>query len=224
MRVKAEQQVCPKTITFGNYNLSDRPMSVERIAVATAVISAAISAAGLLLAWYRGSTAQRPMLARTLGGFMVASTIALILALAFAGPGNEDAEPVADRSLSADDYRLALIGTCDKHQREAERIERAEGDRPVFGSTVQLEKRITDELKKLRPPKTLEPDHRRILELWLRRVSLLGHYYDDHRQMLDDPNFRRDFQRAIEQIDFLTQGIRTRFVALGVTPECDVFD
>ena len=42
-------------------------MSVDQIAVATAVISATVGALSLLMAWYRGSTSRRPRLAWTLG-------------------------------------------------------------------------------------------------------------------------------------------------------------
>jgi hypothetical protein len=199
-------------------------MSLERIAVATAVISTAVGAASLLLAWYRGSTHRRPRLARTLGGITLASTLVLIVALAFASGGSEDADPPPHRSLSAGEYRLRVIGVCKKHERDAIRIEDAEGgEHPLAGAAVLLETRAVEKLKALRPPKALDADHRRVLVLWERRVSLLGYYYDRSRSELADPAFRRRFTRDLKLVEALSRQLQRLFRALGVTPECNLF-
>jgi hypothetical protein len=199
-------------------------MSLERIAVATAVLSAALSAGGLLLAWHRGSTERRPRLARTLGGLTLLSAIGLLVALGFASTGGEkEAGPARARALTADEYRLRLIAVCEDHEREAERIGKAEGDKPVFGPAVQLETRTTEKLVALRPPQALDGDHRAAVALWGRRLSLLGHYYDRLREESGDPAFRREFARALKRVDRLTRALERRFDALGVTPECAIF-
>jgi hypothetical protein len=198
-------------------------MSLERIAVATAVISTAVSAASLLLAWYRGSTHRRPRLARTLGGVTLASALVLIVALAFASGGGEDADPPPHRSLSAGEYRVRVIAVCKQHERDATRVEDAEGEQPVFGATVLLETRAVEKLKALRPPKALDTDHRAMLALWGRRLSLLGYYYEHARSELADPAFRRRFTRDVKRINALSRQLQRRFAALGVTPECDLF-
>lgn len=198
-------------------------MSVERIAVATAVISTALSAGSLLLSWYRGSTRKRPRLARALGAVALGSSIVLIVALGVASGGGEDTGSPAARSLSADEYRGRLIAICDGHRRESRRVEEAEGARPVFGTTVQLETRTLDRIDALSPPPNLATDHRAVLALWGRRVSLLGHYYERYRQELDEPSFRREFRRALKRIDALTRDLTRLLVALKVTPECDLF-
>jgi hypothetical protein len=197
-------------------------MSLERIAVATAVISTAVSAAGLLLAWYRGSTHRRPRLARTLGGVTLASALVLIVALAFASGGSEEADPPPHPSLSAGEYRLRVIGVCKQHERDATRIEDAEGEQPVFGATVLIETRAVEKLKALRPPTALDTDHRAVLALW-GRLSLLGFYYEHSRSDLADPAFRRRFTRDVKRINALSGQLQRRFSALGVTPECDLF-
>ncbi len=131
-----------------------------------------------------------------------------------------DTEP---RTLTAGEYRLRLIGVCEQHLRGAERIERAEGRRPVFGLTVQLEIATTETLATLRPPPGLAADHRRVVALWGRRVSLLGHYYDRYRREIDEPAFQREFARALREVDRLSRALQQRFEALGVPPECDLF-
>jgi hypothetical protein len=198
-------------------------MSLERIAVATAVISTAVSAASLLLAWYRGSTHRRPRLARTLGGVTLASALVLIVALAFASGGSEPADPPPHRSLSAGEYRLRVIGVCTQHERDATLVEDAEGAHPVFGATVLIETLAVEKLKALRPPTALDTDHRAMLALWERRLSLLGFYYEHSRGELADPAFRRRFARDVKRIDALSGQLQRRFSALGVTPECDLF-
>src|SRR6476659_10145791 len=91
-------------------------MTLERIAVATAVISATVSAGGLVLTWYRGSTRQRPLLARTLGGLTVLSAVALAVGLAFARTGDDAPQSHAARgTLTAAEYRLRLIGVCEDY-------------------------------------------------------------------------------------------------------------
>jgi hypothetical protein len=198
-------------------------MSLERIAVATAVLSTAVSAAGLLLTWYRGSTTRRPRLARILGGVTLGSMIVLIVALLFARGGDSEAGRPPSRALSAGEYRLRVARICEEHERDAQRIERAEGKRPVFGATVQLETRTTDKLKAVAPPSRFESDHQAVLALWGRRLSLLGYYYDRSRSELSDPDFRRRFTRDLIRVDELSAKLQKRFAALGVTPECNLF-
>ena len=198
-------------------------MSTERIAVAMAVISAAVSAASLLLTWYRGSITKRPRLAWTLGGLTLASTAGLIVALVFASTGQDEPPPPPPARLGAGEYRMRLIDVCRAHDQEARRIEDAEGNRPVFGVVVQLETRTVERLQALRPPDELHGAHRNVVSLWGRRLSLLEHYYVRHRSELSDPDFRREFERAIRQIDRLSQELQDQFAALGVTPECALF-
>ena len=131
--------------------------------------------------------------------------------------------PNAPRSLGGREYRSRVANVCTQYLDEARRLGRAEGDRPVFGATVQLETRTTDQLKALRPPKGLEPDHRSILALWERRLSLLGYYWERVRRELDDPDFQREFKRDLKRVDRLSVALQKRFVALGVTPECNLF-
>jgi len=198
-------------------------MSVERIAVVVAVMSAAVSAGSLLLAWHRGSARQRPKLARALGALTVASAGVLIVALAFASAGPDEPRRAARGTLTAGEYRLQLIGICKEHLASAQRIEQAESDEPVFGEVVLLETQTTGAIEALRPPSALATDHRRVLVLWGRRLSLLDHYYVEHEKKLGDPDFRREFVRALKRIDELTVQLHARFVALGVTPECNLF-
>jgi TIR domain-containing protein len=140
-----------------------------------------------------------------------------------AGAGSEKAALTEPGSLSADEYRLQMADICSGYLSEAQRIGHAEGDRPVFGVTLQLERRTTDKLKTLRPPRALEPGHRAVLALWGRRLSLLGYYYDRYRREYGDPDFRREFERQLNVADSLSQAIQKQFVALGVTPECNLF-
>jgi hypothetical protein len=198
-------------------------MTLERIAVATAVISAAVSAGGLLLAWHRGSAVKRPKLARTLGGVTIASAIALVVALAFAAGGEQAADRGASGVASAGEYGAQLIDICEQHRDAAERIERAEGDQPAFSVTILIERDTTDKLRRLRPPEQLAAAHRRILDLWGRRLSLLEHFYGRYAEEIGDPAFRREFRRGLRRIEEITRELQERFTALGVTPECALF-
>jgi hypothetical protein len=136
---------------------------------------------------------------------------------------NEEAELTAPSSLSADEYRLRVANICTEHLHEAERVGRAEGDRPVLGPMVQVEASTVDKLNALRPPSGLEADHRSVLALWGRRVSLLGTYYDRYQRESSDPDFLREFRRQMKRVGGLTRALEKRFVALGVTPECSIF-
>jgi hypothetical protein len=130
--------------------------------------------------------------------------------------------PAVADSPSANEYRLRATGICAEYHRESNRIADAEGNRVVLGSHVQLETRITDKLKALRPPRRLAAGHRRVLALWGRRLSLLGYYYERARRELHDPAFRRDFTQGIKRVDDLARQIDQLFVTLGVTPECSI--
>jgi hypothetical protein len=140
-----------------------------------------------------------------------------------ASAGSAEAEPAAPGSLSASEYRLRVASICTEYLREAQRIGDAEGDRPVPGLTVQLEGRTIDKFKALRPPMGLESDHRKILALWGRRLSLLGYYYERIRREYGDPRFRRELEHQLKRVDGLSRALQKRFVALGVTPECNIF-
>ena len=199
-------------------------MSVERIAVATAVISATVSAGTLLLNWYRGSDGRRPVLARTLLGVMLASAAFLLVAIGLANTGGDDHEPPAPGSLTAGEYRMQLIDICKQHEEAAERIEDAEGNRPVWGLAVQIETTTTEKIRALRPPRALEADHNSVLELWRRRVSLLGHYWDRWRSQRKDPAFLRELGGALKRVDAMSRKLKRRFGALDANPECgDLF-
>jgi hypothetical protein len=199
-------------------------MTLERIAVATAVISTTVSAGGLLLTWYRGSTRQRPRLARTLGGLTVVSAAALAVGLAFARTGEDAPKAGAARgALTAAEYRLRLIGICEDYTRQTDRFERAEGARPAYAISVILEPRAIAMVKRLHPPAELAGRHQRLLDLWGRRVSLLGNFYDRVRRESHDLGFQREFRQAIRQIDALSRQAQKELGALGVTPECNLF-
>jgi hypothetical protein len=201
-------------------------MSIEQIAVATAVMSATVSAAGLLLAWHRGSDQKRPKLLRALGGVTLFIAAVLIGALALTGGGGGSSDDRAVRGpvrLTADEYRLQVISLCEAQQAEAKRIHENSPGEPVFGETVQLETRITEELKTFRPPQSLETGHRKMLSLWERRLSLLGSYYDRFKKEIADPSFRRELRKALKQVDALTKSLQEQFEALGVTPECRIY-
>jgi hypothetical protein len=175
---------------------------------------------------------------RTAATALIACVLAVGIAIALVGGGDNDksrgalkerAGPVATEQdasglLSAREYRLRMIGICTEHLRDAQRIKHAEPNRPVFGVTLQLETRTTDKLKSLRPPPGLEPDHRRVLALWGRRLSLLGYYWDRYQRERHNPAFIREFQHGLKRVDSLSLEIQQRFVALGVTPECDIFN
>jgi hypothetical protein len=198
-------------------------MDVERIAVATAVVSAAVSALSLLLAWYRGSTQRRPRLVRTLGAVMLVSMVAVVVAIGFAETSEERSPVAAAVSLTANEYRVRLIRICEQYTSEAERLERAEGHRQAAGLALQLESATTARIRTLRPPDALAGDHRSVVALWDRRVSLLGHYYERYRHERKDAAFIREYQRAIGRVNELARRIGRRFESLDVTPECALF-
>jgi TIR domain len=133
-----------------------------------------------------------------------------------------EARPLVAESLSVSEYRLQATTICAEYRRESKRIGDAEGDRVVLGSHVQLESRITDKLGALKPPRPLLADHRRVLALWGRRLSLMGYYYDRVRQALSDPVFRREFTRQVKRINELARQIDGAFGALDLTPECSL--
>jgi hypothetical protein len=179
----------------------------------------------------RERIASRRLSAATAALIVCALTIVTFIVLVDGGDNDEGsrirhglANPTAaPSSLSAGEYRLRVASICAEHLREAERVGDAEGDRPVFGPVVQLETRTTDKLKALRPPPALEPDHRAVLALWGRRLTLLGYYYERYRREYGDPEFRREFGRQLKRVDRLSRAVQKRFVALGVTPECNIF-
>jgi hypothetical protein len=197
-------------------------MSIEQIAVATAILSATISAGGLLLAWYRGSAEKRPRLARTLAGVTIASAIALIVALVIARPGGGGGEAAVAGTVTADRYREQLTAICREHLREADRIPGAEPGRPVYGVTLQLEKATLGKIRQLRPPPALVADHRDVLDLWGRRVGLLDMYYDKAGSLQDGVE-TDEIVRAFAKVDKLSRDAQRHLDALGVTPECNLF-
>jgi hypothetical protein len=140
-----------------------------------------------------------------------------------AGARNEGPKRTAPASLSADEYRLSVVNTCNDYKRAAQRRTHAEGDTPAFGFILPLETETTEELKALRPPKELETNHRSVLALWGRRLTLLGYFYDNLPQIRGDPDLRREYERQLKRVDGLTRELHEHLVALGVTPECDLF-
>ena len=158
-----------------------------------------------------------------LGGLTVAFAIALIVALVIANSGSDGGAAKTSGSLSVSKYRLELANICTEHLRDAEEVKQAEGDRPVFGPVVQLERRTVDKIEALTPPKTLQEDHQGVVHHWARRLSLLSFYWNRVRKESDDPAFLGKFRRQMKRVDALGQQIQQRFVALRVTPECSLF-
>jgi hypothetical protein len=146
-----------------------------------------------------------------------------VVVLARTGERIDGAQVTPPSRLSPGDYRSRLRTICTEHLREAERIKRAEGPRQVYGITLQYEPKTVAKLKALHPPRELEQDHRTIIALWNRRLSLLNYYYEAFRQKQRDAGFRREFLRALRQVDRITYEIQKRFTSLKVTPECNLF-
>jgi hypothetical protein len=175
------------------------------------------------------ASARRPIVAAAVivvcglstGGFIILSTDDDETGVASSAT-TVKASTVVAGSLSVSEYRLRATGICAEYGRESKRIGEAEGNRVVLGSHLQLETRITEKLAALQPPRPLAANHRRVLALWGRRLTLLGYFYDHSRQELGDPAFRREFTRQVKRVNDLARQIDQAFAALDLTPECSL--
>jgi TIR domain len=132
------------------------------------------------------------------------------------------ARPGVANSLSESEYRVQATGICAEYRDESTRITEAEGNRAQLGSHLQLETRIREELKALRPPRRLAAGHRKVLALWGRRLTIMGYLYDSLRRELSDPAYRRKLARYLSQVDDLAGQIDQVFLGLDLTPECSL--
>lgn len=161
-------------------------MDAQKIGVATAVVSAAIAALGLLLTWYRheeGKEERKGFWLFVAAGVGVVSLTAVGVTLIFMlgadienSPGSTDM-PVTPTQLTEAQYVGQLGTICSDAREDARRLDELQARETLFGPEIDIEQDVVDQIRQLRPPGHLNGIHEDIVAVWQRRIGLLESTY-----------------------------------------------
>jgi hypothetical protein len=191
-------------------------VDAQVISIATAVVSAAIAALGLLLNWYRREDRQQEG-SRSSWLFIGAGVAIVALAsvgviLTFAlGTGTEDAR--ASSQLTEDQYIAQVGRACANAKEKARRLDELEAP-SVFGAANKVEEDELNEIRGLQPPDKLKSTHEELVAVWDHRISQLEPLYRNLPQLSD-----REIRTELAALDKLAKRLGELFRSLGL-PEC----
>lgn len=197
-------------------------MDVQTISVATAVVSAAIAALGLLLSWYRreGDKGERkshwPFIAAC-AGIIVLTVLGVTLTFMLGADTKSSVDtgsPGVSSPLTEVQYKGQLGAVCSDAKEKARRIEELHAQATVLGAAIQIEQDEEGQIRKLQPPDKLKSIHDDMVSVWQRRISLLESIYH-RRPQLNEHELATELATA----DRLAEQLTDSFNSLGV-PEC----
>jgi hypothetical protein len=191
-------------------------VDAQVISVATAVVSAAVGALGLLLTWYRREERKEEGKSHW---FFIAAGVAIVV-LAAVGVtftfvlGTDVESSDASVRLTESQYKGQVTAACSDAKEKARRLEEVQPQETVFGSAIKIEQDEVGQIRELQPPDKLQGIHDDMVSVWARRISLLESTY--HRlPKLSDNELRAELATA----DRLAEQLTELFKSLGV-PEC----
>lgn len=197
-------------------------MDAQIVSVATAVISVAIAALGLVLSWYRREEDGRKHKKRW---FFVVTCVGIVV-LAVAGvmatfmlgvdtKASIDPEHTGRPiELTEVQYKGQVGAICSDAKERARRIQELQAQETVFGTAVQIEQDEKVQIAKLWPPNKLKNVHEDMISVWQRRISLLESIYHRLPQLSDS-----ELTAELAVADQLAVQLAESFKSLGV-PEC----
>lgn len=191
-------------------------MNVQVISIATAIVSAAIAALGLLLNWYRREDRQEEdsksswLLIGAGVAIVALATIGVIFTFAL---GTRTGDARASSQLTEDQYRAQVGKACANAKEKARRLDELEAP-TVFGAANKVEEDELNEIRKLQPPDKLKSTHEELVAVWEHRISQLEPLYEDLPRLSD-----REIRTQLAALDKTAKRLRELFTSLGL-PEC----
>ena len=192
-------------------------MDAQVISVATAVVSAAVAALGLLLTHYRRE--DRKENPRSHWYFIGAG--AGIIALAVVGVAatfvlgtNEEPTAVATTQLTEAQYKGQVSAACLDSREKSRRLDELQALKTLLGATIKVEEDETNRIKVLRPPDSLKALHDEMVFILERRVRLMERTYQRLEQLSDN-----ELDAELQLVDQLAVQHEKLVKTLGV-PEC----
>jgi hypothetical protein len=193
-------------------------VDAQTVSVATAVLTVAIGALGLLLSWYRHEDAEK---GKRRWIFMVLSVGIIVLAVvgvtaAFVLGANVKS-PISTEGpmqLTEVQYKGQIGAICSDAKEKARRIQELQPQDTVLGAAIQIEQDEEARMAKLQPPDKLKSAHEDMISVWQRRISLLESIYHRLPQLSDS-----ELAAELPTADRLAEQLAESFKRLGV-PEC----
>jgi|SRR3954451_1563251 hypothetical protein len=211
-------------------------MGAQEVSIIGGVISTAIAALGLLLAWYRhderkgksgGGYARDRQKARARIRLRIAVIAGIgVVSLAAVGvlftvrsdrSGQSSSSVGAQRSgamLTRRQYQDRVSQLCLDAQEKARRLEELNAQETLFGPAIKVEEDEVDGIKALVPPREFRSTHNEMIAVWDRRVSLLEATYRRLAQLTDD-----ELAAQLAITDAMAEELARSFRSLGI-PEC----
>lgn len=192
-------------------------MDAQVISIATAVVSAAVAALGLLLSSYRRDDGKQTPRSKWLylgagAGIVVLAGIG-VSATFILGAENaaSDDEPAP---LTEAQYKGQMSAACLEAREKSRRLDELQALKTLLGATIKVDQDEATEIKQLRPPESLRAVHDEIIFILERRVRLMEAIY----QRLDHIS-EKDLERELAAVDRLAERHEALVRPLGV-PEC----
>jgi hypothetical protein len=162
------------------------------ISVATAVVSAAVAALGLLLSSYRREDRKDNPRSRWfflgIGAAIVALATAGVVATFVLG-SDDQTPPAAATATTAQvteaQYKGQVSAICLDSREEHRRLDELQAIKTLLGATIKVEEDEANRIKQLQPPASLRNLHDEIVFVMERRVRLMERTYQRLDQLSD---------------------------------------
>ena len=194
-------------------------MDAQVISIATAVVSAAVAALGLLLSSYRREDRKDNPRSRWsyLGAGAAIAALAAVGVVATFVLGTDDETPSAAATttqLTEAQYKGQVSGICLDSREEHRRLDELQALKTLLGAIIKIEEDEANQIKQLQPPDSLRTLHDEIVFVMERRVRLMERTYQRLDKLSD-----KELESELLTADGLAAQHEKLVKALGV-PEC----
>ena len=192
-------------------------MDAQGISIATAVVSAAVAALGLLLTSYRREGRKEDPRSRWLyiaAGAGIATLAAIGVTATFMLGTNGETSAAAPMQLTEAQYKGQVSAACLDSREKSRRLDELQALKTLLGATIKVEQDEANQIKQQHPPDQLKSIHDEIVFVLERRVRLMESTYQHLSQLSD-----KDLEAELAAVDRLAEQHEKLVRSLGL-PEC----